>query len=967
MTPSKFLKTTSAYRFNKPDPLSIVAIGSSAGGLEALEQFFTNMPPNSGFAFVLISHLLPNRKSLLPELLQNYTQMKIRSIENGDKLQSNTIYILPPSKEATFVQGTFHLTKEKGRHSAQMPINTFFKSLAESQHPNIIGIILSGTGMDGTLGLSAIKKAGGKIIVQKPSSAKYDGMPQSAINTKQVDAILSPNEIPQKLIDYIHPTITTLDSNTNPMEIIFSLLLSYTGKDFSSYKPKTITRRIEKRMKVHHLNTFLEYAHYLEKNPLEAGVLFKDFLIGVTQFFRDPLAFESLKQHLIKLLNTKDSDDMLRVWVPSCSTGEEAYSIAIILCESMKELKRNFPVQIFATDINEISIKAARAGVYTKKSIENLNALRLRHFFIRNDNKYVVRKEIRKMLIFANQDVINDPPFIKLDLLCCRNLLIYLDNALQKKLIPLFHYSLKSNGLLFLGTSESIGGFGDLFQTLDRKWKIFQAKAIRYTHQAFITFPSMYLGMERPEPLIKENADTTMRSDISDIAEDFLLKNYAPACVVVNKIGDILYVQGKTGKYLEPASGKARFNVLAMVHSGLKSELMSALQRASASHQEVAYSHLSIKEDNHLMLVNLKVTPITAAENKPAYYLIAFEPTIANLPNPSKEKKLRPTGKWAKRVIELEKALKETNEALHIAIEEHHASIEELQSTNEELQSNNEEIETSKEELQSLNEELVTVNSELQSRIEQLSSANDDMKNLLDSNEIATLFLDKNLCVKRFTPEVTQLINLLPSDIGRPVSHLTLNLKYEKLIDDVLDVLQNLNPKSIDTQNKDGQWYNVRIAPYRTIVGDIDGVVVNFLNIDAQKKTSERLRALNVTVKDALQFANAVINTIRESLLVLDTNFKVVSANRSFYQMFQITATEVEGQSIFNLCDQHWNIPQLKKLLTKIISEDDFFEDFAIEQTFPHIGRKKMLLKARKIVSDENEQPLILLTMEEVS
>lgn len=818
----------------------IVVLGSSAGGLEALEQFFDCVPPNSGMAFVVVSHLSPMHKSLMPQLLESHTAMKVSHIKNGINLQPNSIYIMPPNKGLIFSHGKLQLVARKKSAHLSLPIDVFFHSIAQQDFHPVIAIILSGTGTDGSLGIKAIKEVGGQVIAQTPETAKFDGMPRSAINTGLVDAVLPPELMPAQLVKYTcHDNIDT-DKTLEPLARAFQLLQNRTGHNFSLYKHQTILRRIQKRMAIYQFKKISDYTHYLQKNPQEIDCLFKELLIGVTEFFRDPLAFEALRQKLLaKFRRDNPPNSSVRVWVPGCSRGEEAYSIAILLQECMAELKYPLKVQIFATDIDEAAISKARAGIYPATITANVSPARLQQFFIKGKNSYAINKNIRKMVIFACQNVTKDPPFTKLDLLSCRNVLIYIDSPLQKKIIPLFHYSLKPAGILFLGTAESIGGFADLFNITDKKWKIFQRKDSILSRQTIITFPIILpeVGVTKTE--IEEKTMLHKELDVSQLAEKFLLDNYGPPCVIINKVGDILYFGGKTSQFLEPAPGKARFNILEMVRSSLKMEMVSALHQATLQHKEIIVSNVVVGELDTTTIINLRVEPLLGTATNLELLAVVFEPIHLTDVISTEDKKLKPIGKWSREVAKLKEKLNEAKESLQISIEEHKSSTEELQSTNEELQSTNEEIETSKEELQSLNEELVTVNAELQDRIDQLSSTNSDMRNLLDSTAIATLFVDNNLCIKRFTPKVVDLINLIPIDVGRPLGHFVSNLDYDTLIEDAENVLKTLVPKSIDVKSKSGYWYGVHIIPYRTVTNEVDGVVLTFLDINAQKKAEE--------------------------------------------------------------------------------------------------------------------------------
>ncbi len=844
----------------KPRPsFAIAAVGASAGGLEALENLFAHTPLESGIAFIVISHLEPSHSSVLPELLQRVTKLKVLQIIDEVKIQPDYVYVIPPAKNVIIKDAVLKLSDRNKTRAVHLPIDFFFQSLAKEEGHKIIGIILSGTGTDGALGLKAIHKAGGLVIVQDPKTAKYPGMPNSALDTGCVECVLSPENIVKKIKSYLNYDYLVMTSKQTKeiqreLEPIFNLLQTHVGHDFSSYKHNTICRRIEKRMNFHQASSIPQYVRYLQDNPKEIEILFKDILIGVTTFFRNPEAFDSLKKSLMKLLRKKPRDYCFRIWVPACATGEEVYSIAICVQECMEELNRHFNVQIFGTDIDEAAIEKARMGVYSSDIAVDVGADRLKKFFTKENTFYKVKKDLRKTIIFAQQNICKDPPFTKLDLLSCRNLLIYFTSELQKKIFQIFYYSLNGGGILSLGSAENIGSFTDLFNTVDKKWKIFERKeGTSLLHATRDYDPSMRFDNTEihDKTASKKHQDTAIVS----LIEKLLLESYAPACIIVDDKDNILYIYGKTGKYLEPATGAANLNLLQMCRPGLKLKLASALKQVTTQKRQVTYNDLQIKdkESDKIQYINLKVRPFNEIESKKSWKVVIIEdisPPVSTTPLNSKHSTHK---KLAHQVITLEQELKKAKETLQITIEELEttneeltSSNEELQSTNEELQSTNEELETSKEELQSLNEELTTVNVELEARIEDLSRANDDMQNLFHSTEIAAIFLDNNLNVKRFTPKAKELTNLIQSDIGRPISDIVSKLKYTTLVQDAKKVLETLVYKKIEVQNQDGEWYQIRMIPYRTLNNMIDGVVITFQNINIQKIAEEKIKQYNV-------------------------------------------------------------------------------------------------------------------------
>ncbi len=949
----------------------IVGMGASAGGLEAFEQFFSKMSPQSGIAFVLIPHLDPTHASMMTELLRRVTSMEVTEAKEGMKVKPDHVYVIPPNKEMSIFHGTLSLQPPKLAHGLRMPIDAFFRSLAEDQGETAIGIILSGTGTDGTLGLRAIHGAGGMAMTQDPKTAKYAGMPASAVQTGLVDYILPAEKMPSELITYVRrftkkEKIPASEKREYTLRKILALIRSRTGHDFSLYKKTTLNRRIEKRMNVHNVDEITAYLRYLQEHPEEVQLLFKDLVIGVTQFFRDPEAFEALRHRILpKFLEHKPEGYIFRAWVPGCGTGEEAFSIAITLTECIEELKRDIKVQIFGTDIDEDAINHARGGVYSSNIAADVNPDRLRRFFTKEDSNYRVKKEIREMVVFALQDIVTDPPFTKLDLLSCRNLLIYLEPDLQNRLLPLFHYSLKPEGILFLGTSETIGKFVDLFEVSDKKWKFFKSKKVisPLQEEVWSALPWTHAYTLRGE--LEERKPKQV--DVATIAQSTLLETFAPPSVIVNEKGDILYIHGQTGKYLEPAPGHASLNILDMAREGIKYEIRSGIHSVVTKMKDRQYRDLRVKTNGGDQLINLAIKPLTQPKEVQGLVLVTFEeipPPVKPKPEQKKEKVPR---RDDKRSQEIEQELAYTRETLQATIEELQASNEELKSTNEELQSTNEEfqstneeLETSREELQSVNEELVTLNSELQAKIDQLSQAESDMKILLDSTRIGTIFLDNHLCIKRFTSEATRIFNLIPTDIGRPMHDIRSNLQYDDIERDCQVVLDNLQTKELEIPSRNGSWYLMRMIPYRTSENLVEGVVLTFTE-------TTQLRQLSI-FKGAAEYAESILETIREPLLILDGNFRIISANYAFYKMFRVLREDTEGQLIFELGDHQWDIPELKKLLQEVLPHDEKFENFAVNHDFPGIGTKRMLLNARRIVQKEaGGKPMILLAIEDVT
>ena len=950
-------------------------MGGSAGGLKAFEQFFSNMPTDTGMAFVLLQHLDPTHKCILPELIQRKTKMKVFQIEDGMKVQSNCIYVIPPNKDLSIRQGILILSERSVSMIPRMPIDFFFKQLAEDQEEKSICIIFSGMGTDGTLGLKEVKDKLGMVMVQDPDTTEYNSMPLSAISTNLIDFIAPPEELPAKLIGFVNHLIkpsnqkpAAADKNSIELQEIFALIRNQTGHDFSLYKENTLHRRIERRMSVLQIDRASSYVSYLQQNPQEVDLLFNELLIGVTNFFREPETFEYLKENAIpNLLKTRMKEQILRIWIPGCSTGEEVYSIAIIIRECLEKIKQvnSFKVCIFATDINRQAIEIARQGTYPVNIAVDVSQERLAQFFIKvGDSSYQVKKAIREMVVFAPQNIIMDPPFIKLDMLCCRNLLIYFSAELQKKLLPLFHYALNPGGILFLGSSETIGEHTGLFSILDNRLKIFERKDSISSLLPMIDYLSPTIFHES----LKANI---VKKDISgaipDMIQRILQENYTPPAVVINENGDIIYISGRTGKYLEPSPGKANLNVFAMARDEIRFEMGKAIREASSQKVSICVNSLNIKYNDGFHCVKITVKPLTISQYPSGLLMIIFEDVTNSILTESSSTDAALTSEQTAAVTELEGQLNYTREHLQSIIEEMETSQEELKSmneefqlTNEELQSTNEELKTSREELQSLNEELITVNMELQTKNIDLSQSNSDMKNLLSSTRIATIFLDNNFNIKRFTPEMTSIINLIQTDVGRPISDIVQKLKYTNLIPDVREVLATLVYKEMQVQTTTENWFNMRIFPYRTIENVIDGVVITFSEITKNKLKEESLIEAN-------NFTLSVISTIREPMVILDSELRVVSANLSFYKTFLVDPQETENKLIFDLGNKQWDIPALRDLLEKVILQNSEFNDFLVEHEFPSIGYKKMLLNARSIFRENHKSHLILLAIEDIT
>lgn len=884
----------------------IVGIGASAGGLEAMEQFFTNMPADSGMAFVVIQHLDPTHRGFLGELLQRFTKMQVFTVTDRLKVKPNCVYVIPTNKSMSILNGSLHLFEPIEARGLRLPIDFFFHSLANDRQGQSIGIILSGVGSDGSLGLSAIKEQAGIVLVQEPATAKFDSMPRAAIEAVMVDFVAPANELPEKLISIVKPssliaskTPQSLEKDTSSLEKIIILLRAQSGHDFSLYKKTTLYRRIERRMGIHQLLKIASYVRYLQENPAEVDILFRELLIGVTNFFRDPAVWELLREKIIPPLFTKlPHGHVLRAWIPACSTGEEAYTLAIVFKEALEKLNmtKNFSLQIFATDLDSTAIDKARKGIYPANIVTDVSLTRLNRFFIKTGDHYRLNAEIREMVIFAQQNVIKDPPFTKLDFLSCRNLMIYMDAELQKKLLALFHYSLNPAGLLILGSAETNGLQAGLFTTLDAKLRIYQRRGAVKAEE-LIGFPSSFsqskLGLTEMQPKAK------VTDNVQTLTDKLLLQKFLPASVLMTETGDIIYITGSTGKYLEPAAGKANMNVFAMAREGLRHELPGAFRKAMQNYEKVVLNNVRVSNNDGTLLTNVTIQQIEKPLPLKGKILVFF----ADVPNTnlktSKQKEALTSGNALNAELEfdlqrLNEELQSTREEMQTSQEELKSTNEELQSTNEELQSTNEELTTSKEEMQSLNEELQTVNAELQSKVDDFSRVNNDMSNLLNSIEIATLFLSKELKIRQFTIPATKIFKLRESDIGRLFTDQVTDLVYPEMYNDTQEVLRTLVFKEKAIATLDGRWFNIRMMPYRTTEDKIDGLVITFIDITKSKRLENALLENEMTLRSFIQAVPGVI-------VGLSHEGNVIEFNTEAEKLFGRKRKEVIGKSYVDL------------------------------------------------------------------
>ncbi len=949
----------------------IVALGSSAGGLEANEAFFKNAPPDSDAAYVIISHLEPHHPSLLAEIISKSTTMITVQAENDMVVQKNKVYVIPPGKDMMIADGTLRLFSRANSREPFMPIDYFLRSLAEDRKENAIAVILSGNGSDGSVGMRAIHANLGMIMVQSPETAKYDSMPRSAIETGLVDYVLPPNEMPGMINRYVHSLRTRIQppmaepvGDTDVVQKMLSIVKSETGHDFSQYKKSTVNRRIERRMTVHQLERKEQYVSYLLANPQEIHLLFKELIIEVTSFFRNPEAFESLKNTLRKAFFVPKSEkDNLRVWVTACSTGEEVYSIGIILKELMDETGKRMQVQIFGSDINEDAINIARAGDFPLAIADDVDAKRLDRYFVKQQNGYKIKKEIREMVILAPHDVIRDPPFLHLDLLSCRNLLIYFEPVLQKRVLETFSTALNPNGILFLGESETINGYDDRFITIEPKWKIYRRKL--YTPSPPLR--EIVFQPRRVKDVILKETASMKGSNINEKADKILLSEYTPPSLIVNDKNEIAYFHGRTSKYLEHTPGRASLGIRELLRENIRYAAMAAIGDSRSSGKTVIEEAVQVHTNGDASFLNIIVKPMDDHKPVSDVLVIFDEKTIPQ--NILKEKQdLTITPNREIRIDELERELSYTKENLRSTIEELETSNEELTSTNEELQSNNEELqsvveesETGKEELNSLNEELLTVNSELERKNQELSRTNSDMRNLINSVDEAIIFLDIDLRIRRFTPQTEKIMNLLPGDVGRPIQDIAMKLRYEDLVMDVKEVLDTLNTKEKEVQTKDGHWYKLKVLPYRTVENVIDGVVITFSDIEVQKKVQEKLENISLEARASQEYAESIVNTLKEPLLIMDEGLIVRSANTTFYKRFETTPENVRGRPVSEILNGRWDVRPVISRLKDLSTKEAELENLSSEIIIPRLGKRTVDITARKLLIPSGKSTMILI------
>lgn len=948
----------------------VIGIGASAGGIEALGRFFDAMPADSGCAFVVVLHLDPKRESELARILSAHTTMPVVQVEDGMRLVTNHVYVIAPDSDLKVSDGGLHVSKPTEPRGQRHPVDVLFSSLAVYQRERAIAIVLSGTGSNGTEGLRDIRAEGGMSLVQSPETAKFDGMPRSAISAGMADHVLAPEKMPEILLAFINHSYVAAPSEieaTSPdgqatLGHLLELLRARGGPDFRSYKESTLKRRVYRRLGLRNIETLDEYIDELRNNSDEVTTLIGDLMISVTGFFRDADAWMVLAELVIApMVAERETGASIRIWTPACSTGEEAYSIAMLVTEHAEATGKRFDLKVFATDAQEINLRKARDGIYPAAALAGFPASRLARFFEKLDGTYQVSKELRDLVIFAPQNLLRDPPFSRMDLVTCRNFLIYLEPDAQKKIIALCHFALRQGGHLFLGNAETIGRHEDLFDTVSKKWRIY--RRLGPTRHDLISYPPPPGQSDSPTADRQSPPAPEPSASAADMARRALLERYAPASVLIDQKGRVLYFHGTTRDYLENPPGEPTRDVLTMARDGLVGKLRAAIRKASTENKSVTVT-ARIRESATDRSVVITVMPLPASAQG-GFLLVSFAPAQPQpdpTPGPREDAGDASSGERA-----LQEELKATRAELQNTIayqettnEELKAANEEAISMNEELQSTNEELETSKEELQSFNEELNTINSQLQHKISELETTTNDLNNLLAGSETATLFLDERLCIRWFAPATKDLFDFVASDIGRPIAHFARKFADENLLRDVGTVLEKLSSIEAEVPSDAGRWYTRRVLPYRTQDNRIAGVVITFTDITDRKRATD-------AINEARVYSETIVRTVQQPLLVLDSNLRVQTANKAFRDLFAIFEQEPKGRLIFELGSGEWNDPPLRSLLDKVISADEEIHNFEFEQDFHATGRRSMMLTACKLRQEGGRDHLILIAIEDIT
>ncbi|HEV2549812.1 MAG TPA: chemotaxis protein CheB [Stellaceae bacterium] len=947
----------------------VVGIGASAGGLDAFQKFLDALPADNGMAFILVQHLDPTHQSMMVELLAGHTAMTVRHAADGMVLERGCVYVIPPGVYLSIRDGALRLSKPRERHGARMPLDFLLRSMSAELGERAICVILSGTGADGSLGLKAVKEKGGLVIAQDPSEAGYDGMPRNAIATGAVDLVLPVAKIPAILAKYswqmylngAREGAATGEEAENGLTDIIALLRAKTPHDFALYKSGTLQRRIERRMAIAAVTDSGRYLKLLRHDSRELQVLGKDLLINVTSFFRDPEVFEFLAKEIVPgLVRMHSSDRPLRIWVAGCSTGEETYSIAMLFLEEIAAAGRNLKLQVFASDVDEDAVAFARNGIYPETIEVDVPPPLLARFFIKEDHSYRVVPALREVAVFTVQDVLADPPFSRLDLVCCRNLLIYLRPEAQEKVLLLFHFALREGGILFLGGSETVGRLNDRFEPISKTQRIY--RHVGRVRPGEVDFPVAAVAGVRPlEPSgVQKRAPQSPR--LVEVAQRVLLGTYAPASVLINRRNECLYYLGATDRYLRVVSGEPSRDLMAMARDGLRNKLRAAIHRASEERARAIVTGAQVRYDGNAVTVSVAVQPVQSDGEE--LLLVSF---LEEPKRPTKRGRSVNPAEDVSRVAELERELdatrtelQDTTRDLEAANEEQKAINEEALSVNEEFQSTNEELVTSKEELQSLNEELTALNSQLQETLERQRSTSNDLQNILYSSDVATLFLDSNLNIRFFTPAAKSLFRVIATDIGRPLADLMPLAGDTALLAEARAVLTDLVPLRHEIEGGDGTWYNRRILPYRTHDNRIEGVVITFADISEIKLAERRIEA-------ARAYSDSIINTVRQPLVVFDEDLRIVSGNDAFYRTFALAPEQTVSRRFAAASNHLSAIAGLRTFLNHVRTETAPIADFEVEAELPLLGSRVLLLNARKIDDGLAEHAKILLAIDDIT
>lgn len=954
-------------------PILVIGVGASAGGLDPCKRLLESAPADKNIAFVVVLHLAPSQESHVAGILKTATRMEVTQVVGKERIEPNHVYVIAPATSLGIRDGVLEVGEPAQPHYKARPIDDFFAALAADQRGSAVGIVLSGTGNDGAAGLKDIRSAGGLCLVQDPETAEYDGMPRSAMDTGAADAVVSPDEMGRILLEYAGaPGVRPLTRNPperqatekprEGLDAILALLGDRYRVDFRDYKKNTLERRTQRRMGLKQISGWHEYLAYLRAHPEEVEALYSDVLIGVTGFFRDPEEWRFLEQEVVpELLASHDADTPVRVWSAGCATGEEAYSLAMIFLEHIKRTGSRLKLQVFASDVSHEALAFARRGLYPSGIEKDVPPERLGRFFHRVGEHFQVVPELRDRVTFAAHNLLADPPFAGLDLASCRNVLIYLEPRAQERLLDLFHFSLRSRGVLWLGSAETVGGRSASFNEISGKHRIYRsvgrARPDRYFVPHWVAERLPIHGLP-PEPAGPQTGPKVARG-----LEQLMLQRYTAACVVIDRSFRILYSFGPTGDYLSQPVGETRMDLLSWVRPGLYAKLRTGLSDAAEHRHKVSVTGMRLESDAAAARVEAMIEPVTSVPGADGLFVVAFR----DVPKPPEPSVTSGDGgvPGESLVRQLEQELQETRQELQSTVaqlatvnEEHYASHEELLSLNEEFQSSNEELETSKEELQSLNEELTTINRQLEERNTELRTLTSDLNNLLVSANVPTLFLDLQFHIRRFTPACTEVMRIVPTDIGRSFEHVKMQVRDDKMLADARRVLKELTPIEAEVSTDDGRWFLRRVLPYRSEEERVDGVCITFHDVTAQKRAAAE-------IEDARLFAEAVIRTSRTPLLVLDAELRVVSANKAFYEAFQVSDKDTAGRRIYELGNHQWDIPGLRGLL-EVLPKERAVRNYDVEHVFETIGWRTMRINA-DLMKRTSRPDLILVSIEDVT